>query len=251
MNITRVPVHGGLPGYTERPHLQPPEPITLDVSGQRFTTTIPTLTARSEYFQTFFQGNWKSALQPDGTLFIDSDPETFQHILKYLRRGVFPLSYDQSKGHNYELYGHILADAQHFQIPKLERWIDSRLYVNCVTSYTVWSPHYKDDAKRDGPQTTSTWFSDVVDTQLVREQVETKRTAVCMHEAENRLAKLACPKKFCSPGAGFQDESETYRWAEVGKRNIFHHGWSSDTGKDFVKYWETRGERSPAVPEKF
>ncbi|GAB1316388.1 hypothetical protein MFIFM68171_06598 [Madurella fahalii] len=245
MNIT-APVPGEPPRYSDLMTIHPAEQITLDVSGQRFITAIPTLAEKSQYFRDFFRGDWRAALRDDGTVFVDSDPEVFQHIVKYLRRGIFPLSYDQKKGHNYKLYADILAEARHFRIPKLERWLTDQLYLNCITSSTVWSSSFKDDKIQGGYQTTSTWRSDIVSTQLVRNDINVVRRLICGHEAEGRNP---CSKRSCVVGcSGLKDDVETYRWAEVGKSLTFHHGWCSDTGKEFVEYWERISR--PAPPSK-
>ncbi|KAK4175417.1 hypothetical protein QBC36DRAFT_216321 [Triangularia setosa] len=90
--------------------------VTLNVSGQKFTTTINILVGKSLFFAQLLQGDWKSFLQEDDSIFVDSDPDVFQHVLQYLRRGVFPLIHDQKKGHNYKLYADILAEARYFSI---------------------------------------------------------------------------------------------------------------------------------------
>jgi hypothetical protein len=222
--MTALPIHASPPSYYEHPL---PEPITLSVSGTPFTTAISTLTSRSTYFLTLFRNpDWKSALQPNNTLFIDSDPQVFTHILQYLRRGVFPLAYDAKKGHNYKLYADILADAQHFGITKLEFWIAERLYIHCVTIYNEWRPDLRRANARGLPQSSSTWTGDVIRTKLVEDEVVTERKAGCHHIAAERHT---CEKKSCSVG-GRDDDNEKYRWAEVGRRVAFHHGWCSDTG---------------------
>ncbi|KXX80966.1 BTB/POZ domain-containing protein KCTD9 [Madurella mycetomatis] len=223
--------------------MYPVEQITLNVSGQRFATAIPTLVDKCQYFRDFFRSDWKAALQDDGAIFVDSNPEVFRHILNYLRRGVFPLSYDQKKGHDYKLYAEVLAEARHFRIPKLERWLADQLYLNCITSSTVWSSAFKDDTLQEGFQTTSTWRSDVISTQLVRNDINVTRRYVCSHVTGGRNI---CTKKYCSVGAEtMKDDLETYRWAEVGKSLTFHHGWCSDTGKEFVEYWERISRPTP------
>ncbi|KAK4652029.1 hypothetical protein QC762_607730 [Podospora pseudocomata] len=213
----------------------PLEKITLDVGGHKFTATINSLTTKSFLFKLLLQGDWKSSLQEDQSIFIDSDPEAFRHILQYLRRGVFPLIYDQKKGHNYKLYADILAEAKHFGIPKLECWLNDQLYLRCITSSTVWSSAYKNDRIPTGFQTTSIWGSDVTSTQLVQQDVNTVKTPICPHLAEDRSP---CPKRSCYLSLGtMQDNVEKYRWAEVGRSIRFIQGWCSDSGKEFMEHW--------------
>lgn len=78
-------------------------PIRLQVGERHFTTTRDTLTAESRYFASLLSGRWDNALE-DGSYFIDADPMLFDHILRYLRRGIFPLFVDMAKGHDYHLY---------------------------------------------------------------------------------------------------------------------------------------------------
>ena len=53
------------------------------------------------------------------------------YILRYLRRGIFPL-YENHRGHDYALYLELLKDARYFQIPRLEAWIRERRYIDAV-----------------------------------------------------------------------------------------------------------------------
>lgn len=83
--------------------------ITLDVCGRKFITTVGSLTKRSEYFAAFIFSLW---VLPS-YIFIDADPAVFEHVLKYLRRGVFPLAFNcgsvssstgkKTSGHDYGL----------------------------------------------------------------------------------------------------------------------------------------------------
>ncbi|KAK4649717.1 uncharacterized protein QC761_0024230 [Podospora bellae-mahoneyi] len=175
----------------------------------------------------------KSSLQEDKSILVDSDPETFRHILQYLRRGVFPLIYDQNKGHNYKLYADILAEAKHFGIPKLECWLTDQLYLRCITSSTVWSSAYKNDTIQTGFQTTSIWGSEVTSTQLVRQDVNT----VIKRRSGTRARD-----------GRFHDDIDTYRWAEVGRSVRFIQGWCTDTGKEFMGHW-ARASRVAVAPQ--
>ncbi|KAK0666812.1 hypothetical protein QBC41DRAFT_325150 [Cercophora samala] len=224
------------PQYNEITH-NTLEQVALDVNGHKFTTTINVLTAKSLLFKLLLQGNWKSSLQADNSIFVDSDPEIFRHVLQYLRRGVFPLVYDQKKGHNYKLYADILAEAKHFGIPKLECWLTDQLYLRCITSSTVWSSAYKNDRIENGFQITSVWGSDVTSTQLVRQDVNTVKKVICNHQANDRSL---CPKKPCVllANGGLQDGIEIYRWTEVGRSIRFIQGWCNDSGNEFIEHWE-------------
>jgi BTB/POZ domain-containing protein KCTD9 len=104
--------------------------VTLQVGEQRFITTSMTL-AESGFFSALLSGNWDDA-QPDGSYFIDADPKLFEHILRYLRRRVFPIFYDKSTGHDYAMYLALLEEAKYFQIPRLEKWLGDQTYLRAV-----------------------------------------------------------------------------------------------------------------------
>ncbi|KAF7870553.1 hypothetical protein EAF04_004297 [Stromatinia cepivora] len=105
--------------------------ITLQVGEQRFITTYETLTGESAFFAALLSGRWNNT-EADGSYFIDADPGLFSHILRYLRRGVPPLFYDYTKGHDHALYHALLEEAKYFQIPRLEKWLRDKRYVSAV-----------------------------------------------------------------------------------------------------------------------
>ncbi|KAB5578302.1 hypothetical protein GE09DRAFT_1052363 [Coniochaeta sp. 2T2.1] len=54
----------------------------------------------------------------------------FDHILRYLRRGVLPIFFDQARGHDYALYLSLLEEARYFGIFRLEEWLANKRYLN-------------------------------------------------------------------------------------------------------------------------
>ncbi|GAB1317180.1 BTB domain-containing protein [Madurella fahalii] len=105
--------------------------IRILAGGRLFVTTKETLTEESAFFASLLSGRWDNA-QEDGSYFIDTDPILFEHILRYLRRGVFPLFFDATKGHDYHLYLSLLEEARYFQIPRLEDWLQKKRYLDAV-----------------------------------------------------------------------------------------------------------------------
>jgi len=105
--------------------------ITLEVGEQRFVTTAATLTEESGFFSSLLSGRWDNT-QEDGSYFIDADADLFKHILRYLRRGVLPIFYDNLKGHDHGMYLALLEEAKYFQIPRLEKWIRDKEYFQAV-----------------------------------------------------------------------------------------------------------------------
>jgi len=105
--------------------------IALQVGESRFTTTKETLVGESEFFASLLSGRWDNALE-DGSYFVDADPTLFEHILRYLRRGVFPLFFNLSRGHDYSLYLSLLEEARYFRISRLEDWLVKKRYHGAV-----------------------------------------------------------------------------------------------------------------------
>jgi len=110
------------------------EKIVLLVGDRKFVTTPSTLCLRSKYFQTFFSGDWIIPRDEEGNIFYDGDPDVFEYVLKYMRRGIFPVVHDPQKGHDYNLYTAILAEAKYLQLPLLEFWIQEEGYILCLKS---------------------------------------------------------------------------------------------------------------------
>ncbi|KAE8150038.1 BTB/POZ protein [Aspergillus avenaceus] len=106
--------------------------VTLQVGDRRFTTTHDTLVSQSTFFDALLSSRWAHNQQSDGSYFVDADPDLFEHILRFLRRGVCPLFYDHN-GHNYGLYLALLQEARYFGIDGLEKWLENKKYHNVVT----------------------------------------------------------------------------------------------------------------------
>jgi len=71
--------------------------ITLNVSGVLMYTKLTTL-KQSSYFRTLLDKNKFGDKDPDGSYFIDEDPELFKHILNKLRHPeyVFPKEHEEN-----------------------------------------------------------------------------------------------------------------------------------------------------------
>jgi hypothetical protein len=108
------------------------EIIELQVGQQRFTALRSTLVEQSTYFKSLLSGRWNT--RADGSYFVDADPDLFAHILNYLRRpDVFPLFYDNVKGHDFLKYYALLAEARYFGIDALAKWIEDRGYAKVLS----------------------------------------------------------------------------------------------------------------------
>ncbi|KAI4650769.1 hypothetical protein J4E93_003126 [Alternaria ventricosa] len=105
-----------------------PKNMTLDIGGRRFRVARSTLEAESGLFQRQFSDCYSWTPEPDGSYFLDADPDLFEHLLRYMRRPeVFPLFYSVMNGLDYDLYNRLQAEARYFQINKLYKWIEAKV----------------------------------------------------------------------------------------------------------------------------
>ena len=112
------------------------QPIRLQVCERWFTTTTATLTD-IPFFAAFLKPEWGSQ-QPDGSYFLDADPEIFEHTLRYLRHGSLPLFYARQQGFDHAKYSLLLAQADYFGIEELVNWVKEKKYTKAVqTSFTL------------------------------------------------------------------------------------------------------------------
>ena len=105
--------------------------ITLHIGERRFVTAAHMITQESGFFAALLSGHWDNR-QADGLYFIDADAELFEHILRYLRRGVLPVFYDSVKGHDHTLYLALLEEAKYFQVPRLVNWLRGKGYLQAI-----------------------------------------------------------------------------------------------------------------------
>ncbi|KAG5986483.1 hypothetical protein E4U54_005398 [Claviceps lovelessii] len=107
--------------------------VKLLVGERVFHTTKQTLTSESTYFSSLLSGRWAKPGE-DGAYFIDADPSLFEHILRYLRHSICPIFYDQANGHDLGLYVALLGEANYFGIPRLQKWLQDKKYLEAVES---------------------------------------------------------------------------------------------------------------------
>ena len=107
--------------------------ITINVCGRQFQTTKSTLYT-SPYFRSLLE-RWDNGTDraPDGSHFIDADPDVFEHLLTFMRRpSKFPLFWTKEKGFDYVLYNKLEADADYFLLHDLRDWIRKGRYRDAV-----------------------------------------------------------------------------------------------------------------------
>jgi hypothetical protein len=104
---------------------------TIKTSQRNFITDPDRWLRQSLYFDNLFSGKWGDK-QPDGSFFIETDADVFEHILRYLRSGVLPVFYDKEAGHDFPMYQALLEQLMYFAIDRLEKWIYKRKYLDPV-----------------------------------------------------------------------------------------------------------------------
>ncbi|PHH63084.1 hypothetical protein CDD81_6329 [Ophiocordyceps australis] len=105
--------------------------IKLQIGERIFVTTLETLVRESTYFAALLTGRWETIAQP---IFVDADAELFEYVLRYLRRGLFPLFYTTGIGHDHAQYYALLGEAKFFGIQKLVMWLQHRRYFQAITT---------------------------------------------------------------------------------------------------------------------
>ena len=131
---------------TTNPSSTYPKIITLDVGGRAFKVSHDIL-LESGLFKLQFSDRYTWTPEPDGSYFLDADPELFAHLLRFMRRpSVYPLFYNKVTGFDYDLYNRLEIEAEYFQLDGLHTWIQAKKYLQAVTVKTS-EPvtHYIDD----------------------------------------------------------------------------------------------------------
>jgi len=90
------------------------QPITFNVGGTRFSTSLTTLrSVKNTYFEKMFRNGMNRSISDDGTYFIDRSPSTFDYVLEYLRMGDLYIKSDAKL-----LRLHLLDDVKYFKLPQ-------------------------------------------------------------------------------------------------------------------------------------
>ena len=114
-------------------HAAKGERVLLRVGERLFRTFASTLTTESPFFADLLSERAMTMLQDYGeAIFVDADPELFEHILRYLRHGVYPLFWDRQKGFDLGLYVALQREAEFYGIAQLEHWIKHQTYTKAV-----------------------------------------------------------------------------------------------------------------------
>ncbi|KAM3505782.1 hypothetical protein MY10362_002755 [Beauveria mimosiformis] len=101
--------------------------VVLRVGENLFFTTRATV-AESHLLMTLLS----TEATQIGEYFVDADPDTFSHVLRFLRTRRFPLFYNHASGYDMAKYLELLAAAQYYRIPTLEMWLAEKRYLGIV-----------------------------------------------------------------------------------------------------------------------
>ncbi|CAG8958580.1 hypothetical protein HYFRA_00009897 [Hymenoscyphus fraxineus] len=172
-----------------------PEPVhtakvTLQVGERQFNTTRENLVRESPFFAALLSENGGHT-QQDGSYFVDADGDLFEHILRYLRRGVYPIFYDKLKGHDYALYLALLQEAKYFGIELLQNWLENKNYLQAVKiTYTYEGAH---DKTENGPPVASLTTPANTEVEWLNIHFRAEKGWICPHEiSSHRLDVGKC-----------------------------------------------------------
>lgn len=219
-----------------------PSTIALQMGERRFTTIRNTLVVESGFFASLLFGRWNNAMK-DGAYFIDADANLFDHILRYLRREVFPLFFDKSKGYDHGLYFALLEEARYFKIKKLEQWLKKKRYLDVVKIvYSVTEIDETESLDRSHKTDTEVEFHSAWITQKVY---------VCPQDISNHRGKPSACGKNCRRAQGndevkYEDEP-VLTTLMVEKRTVFDMQVCLDRENDIRNLYELRGSEASAV----
>ncbi|KAI9892622.1 MAG: hypothetical protein M1814_001315 [Vezdaea aestivalis] len=166
---------------------EPDAMITLQMGDKIFRTLESTLIEESHFFRSLLSGRWTTPKTPSNALLIDGDPEIFNYILRYLRRGTYPILYDQTRGFDYGLYRAILDEAKYFGVEKLCDWIQSKKFESAVKITYSWQTYEATSGNIDGNGSEPKTFQQ---TQMSRRVYQCPRGIAVHHGDPQRCGRV-------------------------------------------------------------
>lgn len=208
--------------------------VKIQVGERQFITFRDTLTGESAYFKARLSERWNDR-DEDGSFFIDANPDIFEHILNYLRSGMFPLFFDSgTQSFDYSKYAALLGEARYFGIPRLEDWISKARFHDAVRIETI-TTMVPDVEAGEGIDRVLAKADTKTD---VSTNWGTRRVYVCprdidVHRGDRRKCGQACEKARTRDGVGIDFEEESVlRAAVTSRRLIFDPTACFDDGGD-------------------
>lgn len=188
---------------TRAPSPARPRIITLDVGGRIFRAYAITL-QESDWLSANIK-RWLHSNSPTNPLFLDTDPDLFEHILRYLRRPeVFPLFWSPAQGFDYDLYNRLEVEAQHFGIQALEDWISEKKYLEAVT--VRYSAPLTREIDRIGEEKTNPNVEYSRHNFRRMEQVYVCPRGILVHRGRREMCGMACAKAQGTEPMQFDEE---------------------------------------------
>ncbi|KAH7410495.1 hypothetical protein DE146DRAFT_776188 [Phaeosphaeria sp. MPI-PUGE-AT-0046c] len=214
--------------------------VTIKTSQRNFITDPDGWLGQSVYFDKLFSGRWGDK-QEDGSYFIETDANLFEHILRYLRTGVLPVFYDRLAGHDFPLYQALLGESKYFAISRLEKWLCEQKYLQAVKiRYTA-----KETQERGSHQNRTTCWPNGHTSMLEGDFVDfttSSNMETTIHPMTVQQNKFYCPdakhgkssEEYCRscvsrvkgqviPGVGGWKMEDEVIWCIVQKEVIFDH----------------------------
>ncbi|KAF2726636.1 hypothetical protein EJ04DRAFT_506900 [Polyplosphaeria fusca] len=106
--------------------------IPLNVGGRKMQVAKNTLDL-IPVIKMKLKDEWKHDVGTDGHLFLDVDPDIFQHILDRARHPThFPIFWDKIRGFDYNRYNRLEAQADYLGFSELSEWIGRQEYLKTV-----------------------------------------------------------------------------------------------------------------------
>ncbi|KAM5440006.1 hypothetical protein McanMca71_004993 [Microsporum canis] len=209
--------------------------VVIQVGEGRYHTTVETLTEKSNYFKAYFSGKWTIPMMEDGSIFIDADSSTFEHVLRYLRRGVFPLAFDATKGHDYRLYASILEEARYFQCPELVTWLEDQCYHKCVT-WRVSTENSEYSMEEDS----SVGDLCILPSTTAKKLIYNCPRGITVHRGQRERCGRQCRNAQLLEDINYDVEYITSGWLVSKKRYTFNSGWMTAYGSCFVDHMQKK-----------
>jgi len=98
--------------------------VQLNVGGQRFFTTVSTLTANSAYFSRTLSSRWREEVDTE-EIFLDRDPAAFSALLACMRTRVAVLP-----SSDHDLSTRIILEADYFEVGWFLKAVKAKIYNN-------------------------------------------------------------------------------------------------------------------------
>ena len=174
--------------------------VILNVGGRKFHTIRETL--ESSKWLKSMADCWQDNLirQSDGSIFVDADPEVFEHVLNFMRRPqTFPLFWSKEKGFDLAMYNKLAAEADYFLLHDLRDWIRAGTFTDAIKTNII-------------VQTQTLWPERSPDPE---DRYDSNTNTVEVVHIRSQLVDAKVPKRYFCP-SGFEDHYHRYDCDVIG-----------------------------------